>query len=82
MALVHNGRLEMLRGNYKTSIKPLEEALIISKELNELLWTAITHNEIGNAYWYLNDYDKAIACYNESLKICKKLKRKSVVNSC
>ncbi len=75
IALGHSARIEMLRGNYELALKPLEKSLILLKNINEKKWMSVTYTEIGNAYWYLEDYDKAIDNYNQSLIISKEIKR-------
>lgn len=78
-ALGHKARIEMLRGNFHLTLKPLKDGLIIYKELNEFHWLAVNYIEIGNAYWYLEDYDNALNAYEESLVISKKIKRNDFI---
>ncbi|WP_406683571.1 hypothetical protein N1F78_12890 [Seonamhaeicola sp. MEBiC1930] len=70
-----SARIEMLRGNYQLTLEPLEKSLKLFTSLNDLSRLAVTHMEIGNANWYLEDYDAALKNYKESLTYSKKIQR-------
>lgn len=75
-----SARIEMLRGNYNLTLKPLKKSLELFENLNDLTRLAVTHMEIGNAYWYLEDFDLALENYNESLSLSKKIKRDDFIS--
>ncbi len=75
IALADIGRIEMLRGNYKDALEPLEESLQAFIGLNREYWIATMYMEVGNVYWYLKDYDTALENYRESLNLGIKMNR-------
>lgn len=80
VTLGQSARIEMLRGNYQLTLKPLKESLNLLISLKNKNWTAVTYIEIGNAYWYLEDYNNAIKNYNKSLVISKEIKREDFIS--
>ncbi|MBC3757543.1 tetratricopeptide repeat protein [Hyunsoonleella sp. SJ7] len=79
IALADIGRIEMLRGNYKKAIAPLEASLEKFKGLDRPYWESTMFMEVANVYWYLKEYDKALENYKESLRIGQKIKRDDLV---
>jgi DNA-binding HTH domain-containing proteins len=75
IALADIGRVEMLRGNYDLSLEPLKTSLDIFKELKDEQWIATIYIEIGNVYWYLNDYENSKKNYEESLEMSYRMNR-------
>ena len=80
ISLGHKARIEMLRGNYNLMLAPLLESLNIAKKTNNKTWEAVTLMEIGNAHWYLENYDDAIKYYEESLNTSKEIKRNDFIS--
>jgi tetratricopeptide (TPR) repeat protein len=74
IVIVGIGRTELLRDNYRESLKPLYDGLKIFKQHNEDRWQAITYIEIGSAYYHLKEYDNSLENYNNSLDISYKMK--------
>ncbi|KJD33001.1 hypothetical protein PK35_08505 [Tamlana nanhaiensis] len=80
VSLGHKARIEMLRGNYKLVLEPLLESIKILKSIKNTKWLAVNFMEIGNAYWYLNDYDNALNSYTTSLNYSKEINRKDFIS--
>ena len=49
-----------LEGEYPQSFDYLYRGLKIAEDKNYVLETAICYSSIGNAYWFLGDYTKAV----------------------
>lgn len=75
-----NARIEMLRGNYQSTLDPLKKSLALFASLNDSSRLAVTYMEIGNAYWYLDNLDMALKNYNESLSFSKKIGRDDFIS--
>ncbi|NDJ00057.1 tetratricopeptide repeat protein [Flavobacterium sp. LaA7.5] len=57
------------KGEYKKSLKYLDEALIISKKLKDNIATGKVYGEMGSNYNYMLEYDKSVDYLLKSLKI-------------
>ncbi len=68
-------RVERHRGNYTAAIEPTKKAIETFKEIKDEKWEMIAVNQLGNIYWYLEDYKNALIQYQHSLGIAKKLNR-------
>lgn len=58
--------IESLKGNYDTSIKLGNQALLFVDTVNQLQLTAEIYNEFGICYDYKSDYKKALDYYNKA----------------
>jgi CHAT domain-containing protein/tetratricopeptide (TPR) repeat protein len=56
--------------NAQKVVEKAEAALAIWRELNDLAWIARSLSMTGSAQVTLNEYDKALAAYNEALSVC------------
>ncbi len=75
------GRIEMLRGNYTEAIEPLKESLQKFKTLKNEYWIAVMDIELGNLYWYLEDYETSLEYYEHSLVISRAMERDDFIAS-
>ncbi len=57
------------QGKYTEAIQMNEQALSLAKDLNLKGNTAILHNNIGNEYRFLEDYDRSISHIDKSIRI-------------
>ncbi len=57
------------KGEYETSLKYLDEALAISKKLNDNVATGKVYGEIASNYNYMLQYDKSVGYLLKSIKI-------------
>jgi tetratricopeptide (TPR) repeat protein len=73
------GRNEVLRNHPEEALPYLEESLALFEEHNEIRWQAIMNIEIGSAYFFLKDFDKALDYYNRSLTLSYEMKRDDFV---
>jgi two-component system NtrC family sensor kinase len=60
-----------LEGEYPKSFDYLYRGLKIAEDRNYVLETAICYSSIGNAYWFLGDYTKAVDIAKKSQHIFK-----------
>jgi len=70
-ALITLGLGVQLEGDYPKSFDYLYRGLKISEDRNYVLETAICYSSIGNAYWFLGDYTKAVDIAKKSQNIFK-----------
>ncbi|WP_189358528.1 tetratricopeptide repeat protein [Algibacter mikhailovii] len=82
ISLGHKARIEMLRGNYELTLQPLQEALNLLITLNDKQWMTVNYIEMGNAHWYLNNFNEALINYNKGLTLSKELKRHDITSIC
>jgi predicted ATPase/class 3 adenylate cyclase len=71
------GDVNFWQGNYLAGQKYLEESLNICRDLEDkfMIWQVL--DDLGEAARVLNEYEKAKACYQESLSIHQELGMKS-----
>jgi signal transduction histidine kinase len=72
-ALIALGLGVQLEGDYPKSYEYLYRGLKIAEEKYFLLETAICYSSIGNAYWFLGDYSKAVDFASNSQDLFKKI---------
>ncbi len=66
-------------GNIKEAINYARDAVTIFKELGNINGLIFALNSLGSCYEYNEDYQKAKACYFESLELAKKAKQKEAI---
>lgn len=61
------------QGNQATpqAIEKLQQALPLWRELNEPLWTALTLDAIGSAFYTLRQHEKAIEFHQQALALSR-----------
>jgi two-component system, NtrC family, sensor kinase len=70
-SLITLGLGVQLEGEYPQSFDYLYQGLKIAEDRNYVLETAICYSSIGNAYWFLGDYTKAVDIAKKSQNIFK-----------
>jgi len=60
-----------LQGDYPKSFEYLYRGLQIAEEKHYVFETAVCYSSIGNAYWFLGDYSKAVEFAEKSLNLFK-----------
>ena len=69
-----------IQGDYPKSFEYLYRSLRISEEKNYVFETAVCYSFIGNAYWFLGDYSKAVDFTKKSQDLFKIIINKHGVN--
>lgn len=70
------GNFYLGTGNYINGIETFHDAVHIFDSLKDFAGLSMIHANIGNAYFYLEDLDKALAYYNLAVSDYKKVKNK------
>ena len=76
------GRLALNNGKAQASLDPLNRALTLSVQLDNLEQKAATLNYMGSAYRILNKPEEALHNYQEALVIRRQLGQKNGIASC
>ncbi len=79
-AFISLGLGVQLEGEYPKSFDYLYQGLQISEESNYALETAICYSSIGNGYWFMADYQKAVDLAKKSQKIFKTIRNNPEVS--
>ena len=69
-----------MEGDYPKSLEYLYRGLQIAEEKNYVFETAACYSFIGNAYWFLGDYSKAVDFGKKSQDLCKTIINKHGVS--
>jgi hypothetical protein len=62
-ALDNTSNINYLLQDYSTSIEYFDKRLTIAKECNDQIGQRRAHTNLGNAYLYLEDFDKSLYHY-------------------
>ena len=79
-ALIALGLGVQLEGDYPKSFEYLYLGLQIAEEMGYVLETAICYSSIGNNYWFLGDYSKAVDIAKKSQNIFKTIRNSQGVS--
>ena len=61
------------RSDFKSSVTMSSEASEMYRKLGDTLGEAHSLYQLGAAYWYLEQYDKASDCWQQALKIVREI---------
>jgi signal transduction histidine kinase/ActR/RegA family two-component response regulator len=67
----HMGEIYRASGNYSLSIEYFLRSLAIIKEMKSIDAEIYTYNDIGNCYYEINDFDRALEYYRKGIKLGK-----------
>jgi serine/threonine protein kinase/tetratricopeptide (TPR) repeat protein len=70
-ALHLRGRINLAGGHLEDATSDLDTALALYKKLNDALGIGNTTGDLGIAYYYRNDYTKAIEMYRDAIAACE-----------
>jgi tetratricopeptide (TPR) repeat protein len=74
--LISLGNFQISSSNYSAALDTLNSAVKIYESLNDMGGLSVVHANMGNAYFYLHDLDKALVYYKTSISDAKKSKVK------
>ncbi len=61
------------QGQFAAALQKLQKALVISKELTDSSWEAVTYNNLGRVYQNRGEYSQALSFFLKALRINKEL---------